>query len=72
MINEYNNNQYINNLPNERGNEYTVIVRQIEDRDENGLGNGTILLQFSFFENNNICEIQESEFWLLTDELKGR
>jgi hypothetical protein len=62
---------YISQLPKDQGPEYTVIIRQVESRTDK-FANGEILLQFSFYENSNIAQIDGVHFYSMPDSFKEK
>lgn len=69
-VEDYNNDKYYAHLPEIRGKEYTVLVRQVKNRDVKRKVNGNILLQLKFFENDNIAVINGVRFYKIPDEYK--
>jgi hypothetical protein len=65
----YDNERYISELPDNRGAEYTIIFRQIEKWDDE-VAQGRILIEFSFFENNDVFEISGHHFYNLEEDFK--
>ncbi|WNF38766.1 hypothetical protein RJD24_10230 [Bacillaceae bacterium IKA-2] len=65
----YDNERYISELIEDRGAEYTLIFRQVKKWDDD-LAQGRILIQFSFFENNDVIEISGHHFYKLEEDFK--
>lgn len=68
-LGHYDNERYISELPEDRGAEYIIIFRQVEKWDDE-LAQGRILVQFSFFENNDVIEISGHYFYKLEEDFK--
>ncbi|WP_105616371.1 hypothetical protein [Vallitalea okinawensis] len=68
-LENYTYEQYIADLPNDRGKEYRVNLRLVRHRDE-GYAVGSILLPFSFFENDNKANIDGANFFIITQDFK--
>ncbi len=70
IIENLDNDRYISPLPSERGREYTVIIRRASSENESRRSAGPILLQFSFYENNDIAQQDGVRFYKISDEYK--
>lgn len=67
----YSNEKYLSEAPfPERGAEYNINFKQVE-RWEGDIAQGRILINFTFFENNNVFDISGSYFYELTETFKG-
>ncbi|KGX90161.1 hypothetical protein [Pontibacillus marinus] len=63
--------QYLANLPfGERGSEYNIIFRQVERWDHNNVAHGRILINFTFYKNNDVIEISGVHFYELKASFK--
>ncbi|QOR64760.1 hypothetical protein IM538_12915 [Cytobacillus suaedae] len=69
-VGSYDINRYISELPEDRGAEYTIIFRQV-DKWDGDVAQGRILIQFTFFENNDVFEISGHYFYSLEEEFKN-
>ncbi|WP_456278841.1 hypothetical protein [Bacillus sp. AK128] len=68
-IGKYDIERYISELPEDRGAEYTIIFRQVE-KWEDELAQGRILIQFFFYEKNDVFEMSGVHFYKLNESFK--